>query len=264
MGAGTPSDHRCLIPRERGISLSDGRDNRPGRAQAAVPGVLYCVATPIGNLADLSPRAADILNSADLIACEDTRVTGKLLRKLELDKPCISYREENEKALAPQLVKDLQAGKSIALVADAGTPTLSDPGFRLVRACRIAGVSVVPVPGPFAAAAALSASGLPTDGFLFVGFLPPKRAARERFFQQFLEFPYTLVCYESTHRIMKFIEDAIRVLGPERVVCVAREITKLHETFHTGTLKEVQKALATASTKGEFVVCIARSEFVLE
>lgn len=231
---------------------------------SAEPGCLYLVATPIGNLRDLSDRARDILGSVSKIACEDTRVTGKLLKKIEVEVPTISYRDENEHSLAPKLVEELSSGKSIALVADAGTPTLSDPGFRLVRACRARQVPVIPIPGPFAAAVALSASGLPTDGFLFVGFLAPKKSARLRFFQEYLKFPYTLVCYESTHRIDKFLEDAKSVFGPERTICLAREMTKIHETFLVGGIAEVQKTFAPQSSKGEFVVCIAKEGFRYE
>mgnify|MGYP006267354243 FL=1 len=224
----------------------------------AEPGHLYLVSTPIGNLADLSFRARDILSSVDRIACEDTRVTARLLQRFGVEKTLISYREENEKTLAPGLADAIAGGESLALVADAGTPTLSDPGYRLVRACRSAGLPVVPVPGPFAAITALAASGLPTDGFLYVGFLPPKRSARQRFFREHEDFPYTLVCYESTHRIEKFLADANECLGPERLICLARELTKRHETFLVGTLEGVCSRFQQSSHKGEFVVCIGR------
>lgn len=228
------------------------------RSFQAEPGHLYLVSTPIGNLGDFTDRARQTLASVQKIACEDTRVTGKLLKHLGLEIPMVSYRDENEQSLAPTLVQELQKGLSLALVADAGTPTLSDPGYRLVQACRAQQIPVVPIPGPFAAAAALSASGLPTDGFLFVGFLPPKRSARQRFFQNHLQFPYTLVFYESTHRIEKFLEDARTVFGPDRVLCLAREITKLHETFLVGSIAEVRETFQSHSRKGEFVVCIAK------
>jgi len=229
----------------------------------AQPGNLYLVSTPIGNLGDISMRARDILATVDKIACEDTRITGKLLARLGLNKPLISYREENENRLAPTLAAKLYSGESIALVADAGTPVLSDPGFRLVRECRRLNLPVTPIPGPFAASTALAASGLPTDGFLFAGFLPQKRAARRQFFQKYRDFNYTLVLYESTHRIGKFLEDAEFILGGERTICLARELTKVHETFLTGPLGEVRKTFAGQSHKGEFVICIAAGKFVL-
>lgn len=225
--------------------------------------MLYVVATPIGNLGDLSARAADILREADAIACEDTRVTGKLLKHIGSGRPALSYREENEARLAPELARRIAGGERIALVADAGTPLLSDPGFRLVRECRRNGLTVTPVPGPVAATAALSISGLPSDAFTFVGFLPPKSAARRKFFEEHRGDAATLICYESTHRIEKFLDDLIGILGPQRVICVARELTKRHETILTGPAGEVRGALAARSTKGEFTVLIAREGFEL-
>ena len=157
----------------------------------------------------------------------------------------------------------LAAGRSIALVSDAGTPAISDPGFRLVRACRRRGLPVVPVPGPSALTAVLSASGLPTNGFLYAGFLPPKSAARIAFFQRHREFPYTIALFESGHRVAKAVAEIARNLGPARVVCLAQEVTKLHETFWVGGAAEVEKLLANASLKGEFVLLIAPEDFVL-
>ena len=232
-------------------------------AIAVSAGHLYVVATPIGNLGDLSERAIETLQGVDLIACEDTRVTKKLLAKLEISCPCISYREENEKTQALALLKDLQAGKSIALVSDAGTPTLSDPGFRVVRACRNEDVPVVPIPGPCAFTTALCASGLPTNGFLFLGFLPPKASARKRFFEKYQDFEYTIVLYESCHRIDKFLDDLLETLGPDRTLCLAREITKRHETFLVGSAQSVKEQLQKSSKKGEFVIIIAPKSFSL-
>lgn len=228
-------------------------------------GTLTLVATPIGNLSDATPRAIEVLRSASHIACEDTRVTGKLLSKLGIENQAqlISYREENESYMAVELANRIEAGEHIVLVADAGTPAISDPGFRLVRECRKRGLSVTTAPGVSAVITALSLSGLPSDGFLYVGFLPPKSAARKRFFEAQTNFDYTIVIYESCHRIGKFLNDLVDILGPERCICVCRELTKLHESVHTGPAAEVRDRVAKGSQKGEFVVCIAKSGFVL-
>lgn len=226
-------------------------------------GHLYVVATPIGNLADLTERARAILASVDLIACEDTRTTGHLLTRFGLRKELVAYHEHNETEAADRLVAMLADGKSVALVSDAGTPALSDPGFRLVRACRRRGLPVVPVPGPSALTAVLSASGLPTNGFLFVGFLPPKSAARISFFQKYRDFDYTLALYESCHRVDKAVAEILATLGPARVLCVAKEVTKLHETFLVGPAADVHDRLGKTSLKGEFVLLIAPADFVL-
>jgi 16S rRNA (cytidine1402-2'-O)-methyltransferase len=227
------------------------------------PGHLYVVATPIGNLADLTERARAILGGVDLVACEDTRTTGAMFTRLGLRKELFAYHEHNETEAAEKLVELLAAGKSIAVVSDAGTPGLSDPGFRIVRASRRRGVPVVPVPGPSALLAVLSASGLPTNGFLFVGFLPPKSAARLAFFEKYRGFDYTLALYESCHRIDKAVDEIVATLGATRVICVAKEVTKLHETFFVGPSADVQARLAKASLKGEFVLLIAPQDFVL-
>jgi 16S rRNA (cytidine1402-2'-O)-methyltransferase len=227
------------------------------------PGHLYVVATPIGNLADLTDRARAILGGVDLVACEDTRTTGAMFTRLGLRKELVAYHEHNEIEAAEKLAEQLAAGKSIAIVSDAGTPGLSDPGFRVVRACRRRDLPVVPVPGPSALIAVLSASGLPTNGFLFVGFLPPKSAARISFFEKYRDFDYTLALYESCHRIDKAVDEIVTTLGPARVICVAKEVTKLHETFFVGPAAEVQARLAKASLKGEFVLLIAPADFVL-
>lgn len=228
-----------------------------------LPGHLYVVATPIGNLADLTDRARAILAAVDLVACEDTRTTGGLLHRLGLRKELTAYHEHNETEAAEKLTDLLAAGKSIAIVSDAGTPALSDPGFRIVRACRRRGLPVVPVPGASALTAVLSASGLPTNGFLYVGFLPAKSAARIAFFEKYRAFDYTLALFESCHRIDKAVDEIVATLGPARVICVAKEVTKLHETFFVGAAAEVQARLAKASLKGEFVLLIAPAEFVL-
>jgi 16S rRNA (cytidine1402-2'-O)-methyltransferase len=191
----------------------------------AQAGHLYVVATPIGNLADLTDRARAILASVDLVACEDTRTTGLLLHRLGQPKELAPYHEHNEREAAERLADRLQAGQSIALVSDAGTPALSDPGFRLVRACRRRGLPVVPVPGPSALTAVVSASGLPSNGLFYAGFLPPKSAARIAFFRQQREFPYTIALFESNHRIAQAVAEIAAELGPGRVVCVAKEVT---------------------------------------
>ena len=227
-------------------------------------GTLYVVATPIGNLGDISERALETLKSCDIVACEDTRVTGSLLKKFGIEKEMFVNEDSRERAVAPILLEKLREGKNIAIVSDAGTPCISDPGFRIVRACRAAGVKVVPIPGACAFAAALSASGLPSDSFLFAGFLPAKTSARKNFFEKYKDFPHTTIFYESPYRIEKFIDDAVEVLGKGRIVCVAKEISKMFERFFVGPLEEVRGELRKSSTKGEFVVIIAPGGYVLE
>jgi 16S rRNA (cytidine1402-2'-O)-methyltransferase len=229
----------------------------------AQPGHLYVVATPIGNLSDLSARARAILGSADLVACEDTRTTGALLERIGARRELVSYHEHNEVEAAERLADGITSGKSVALATDAGTPGLSDPGFRVVRACRRRGLPVVPVPGPVAFAAVLCASGLPTNGFLFAGFLPPKTSARLAFYTRHKDFEYTIALYESCHRIAKAMDDVVASLGPDRVVCVAKEVTKVYETFWVGPAAEVRGRLATASLKGEFTLLIAPADYTL-
>jgi len=227
-------------------------------------GTLYVVATPVGNMGDISARAVEILRSCDIVACEDTRVTGALLKKFDISKEMFVNEDSRERAVAPLLLEKLKSGKNVALVSDAGTPCISDPGFRIVRACRAAGVNVSPVPGACAFAAALSASGLPSDSFLFAGFLPAKTSARKNFFETRKNFPHTLIFYESPYRIEKFLDDALEVFGASRTVCVAKEISKMFERFFVGELGKVCEDLKKASTKGEFVVIVAPEGFVLE
>lgn len=228
-----------------------------------LPGHLYVVATPIGNLADITERARILLGAVDLIACEDTRTTGAMLTRFGMRRELLAYHEHNETEVAERLADLLAAGKSIAVVSDAGTPALSDPGFRVVRACRRRGLPVVPVPGASALTAVLSASGLPSNGFLYVGFLPPKSAARLAFFEKYRDFVYTLALFESCHRIDKAVDEIVATLGPARVICVAKEVTKLHEAFLVGSASDVQARLAKTSLKGEFVLLIAPADFVL-
>jgi len=233
--------------------------------QPSEKGTLTLVAAPIGNLSDMTQRAIDALKSATLIACEDTRVTGKLLSKLGVENTgqLASYREENESYMASELADKMEAGESIVLIADAGTPAISDPGFRLVRECRKRGLPVTTAPGVSAVITALSISGLPSDGFLYAGFLPPKSAARKRFFDSKRDFEYTIIIYESCHRIGKFLNDLVSTLGDDRCISVCRELTKLHETVHTGPAAKVRERVAKGSQKGEFVVLIAKDGFVL-
>jgi len=226
-------------------------------------GHLYVVATPIGNLTDLTERARALLGAVDVVACEDTRTTGVLLGHIGSRRELVAYHEHNELEAAERLIERLAAGASVALVSDAGTPGLSDPGFRLVRACRRRGLPVVPVPGPSALTAVLSASGLPTNGFLFAGFLPPKTSARTAFYERYRDFEYTMVLYESCHRIAKAVDDIVATLGESRVIAVAKEVTKLHETFLVGPAADVRARLATLSHKGEFVLLIAPADFIL-
>ena len=215
------------------------------------------MATPIGNLEDLSRRAERVIATADILACEDRRVTSRLLAHLGLRRPLALYHEHNAETARPELLARLAAGASVALVSDAGTPAISDPGFKLVRAARGQGVPVFPVPGPSAALAALVASGLPTDRFLFQGFLPSRSAARRRVLGELARVPATLVLYESPQRLAECLADAAEVLGA-RSASVAREITKLHEEHRRGSLEELAAHYGAAGPpRGEVVLVIA-------
>lgn len=224
---------------------------------------LYLIATPIGNLGDVTRRATAALHQVDRLYAEDTRHSRRLLQHLGIERTLLPCHEHNEAALADEVVRHIMEGSSCGLISDAGTPGISDPGFRLVRACRRKGLPVIPIPGASAVTTALSVSGLPTDQFHFLGFLPPKRAARLRQFGALQDSASTLVFLESTHRVDKFLEDAESVFGPERVVCLARELTKQHETILTGPLREVRERLAAGSRKGEFVVLVAKKDYAL-
>lgn len=225
---------------------------------AARPGHLYVVATPIGNLGDLSPRALKVLDGVDRIAAEDTRVTGALLAHFGIRKKQVALHEHNEAETAAGLVAGLAQGQSLALVSDAGTPLLSDPGFELVRTARAAGIPVVAVPGPSAALAALSIAGLPTDQFVFAGFLPAKGGARRAALRSLATEPRTIVLYESPHRILDSLADLAEVLGPGRRVCLARELTKLFEQSHTAPLSELLEWVRADANRqrGEFVLVV--------
>lgn len=219
---------------------------------------LYVVATPIGNLGDLSPRAQEVLRSVAAICAEDTRHTGQLLSHFGISKPLVALHDHNEEAMAERVVARLLGGESLAVVSDAGTPLVSDPGFRLVRAARAAGVKVSPVPGACAAIAALSVAGLPSDRFVFEGFLPAKGAARRERLNKLAAETGTLVFYESSHRIAESLTDMAAAFGGERQAVVARELTKLFETVLDGSLEQLlAKVLADDNQrKGEFVVMV--------
>ena len=220
------------------------------------PGHLLVVSTPIGNLGDLTPRARAAFAAADLVACEDTRHTGRLLHQLGIDKPLISLHEHNERARLPQLLERLAAGATIALATDAGTPLLSDPGVLLVRAAAERGVRVEPIPGPSALLAALVASGLPPYPFTFGGFPPPKAGRRRAFYRSFAAFAHTLVFYESPHRLARSLADAAAELGA-RPAALGRELTKLHEEFERGPLPELAAPVAGRGTpRGEYVLVV--------
>ena len=223
-------------------------------------GTLYLVSTPIGNLEDITLRALRILREeVTAIACEDTRQTQKLLEHFEIRKPLISYHEHNETSRAAEIVERLAAGDSIAIVTDAGTPLISDPGYRVVSAAIEAGITVVPLPGASALLTALAASGLPVDQFRFIGFLPPKTHARKEVFASLKADPGTVIVYESPHRILESLSDLAEILG-ERQVVLGRELTKLHEEFLRGTASEIRAVLAArASIKGEMTLVIGRS-----
>lgn len=226
---------------------------------AVRPGTLYVVATPIGQLADITLRALDVLRGVDAICAEDTRHTRQLLLHHGIERPLVAVHEHNEEALAAKLVARLQGGESLALVSDAGTPLVSDPGFRLVRAARAAGVPVSPVPGPCAAIAALSVAGLPSDRFCFEGFLPAKASARRERLQALAGEPRTLVFYESAHRIEQSLADMVQALGGERPAVLARELTKLFETVLDGDLDGLLARVRSDENqrRGEFVLMVA-------
>jgi 16S rRNA (cytidine1402-2'-O)-methyltransferase len=225
-----------------------------------MPGRLYLVATPIGNLEDITYRAVRVLGEVDLIACEDTRQTRKLLDHYSISKPTISYHEHNEAQRAAELAARMLAGATVALVSDAGMPLVSDPGYRLVGAAIEAGIPVEPIPGASAALAALAASGLPTDSFYFAGFLPAKSGQRARVLEALKEQTATLIFYEAPHRVLETLEAIAQVLGPRPVVA-ARELTKIHEEFLRGTSVEVHAQLAARpSIKGEFTLLVGRSD----
>src|SRR5580704_5321496 len=233
-----------------------------GEAKPLDPGpALYLVATPIGNLDDITLRALRVLGGVDLIACEDTRQTRKLLNHYGIHTRTVSYHEHNEMTKAAELVVDLEGGAKIALVTDAGMPGISDPGFRLITLAIRHHVPVVPIPGASAYLAALVASGLPTDSFRFSGFLPAKSGQRRKLLESVKDSPRTQVFYEAPHRLLETLADVVEVLGGDRHVVVAREVTKLHEEFLRGRAAEVLAKLKDrGKVKGEITLLIAKQE----
>ena len=222
-------------------------------------GTLYLVATPIGNLQDMSIRAIETLRRVDLIACEDTRHTRKLLNHFDITTRAVSYHEHNERDRADEFAGLLMAGKSIAAVSDAGTPNINDPGLAIVKKAIEIGAPVIPIPGPTAFVNALVVSGLPTDSFFFDGFLPSKKGERISRLQDLAEIPATLIFYEAPHRIAASIADCADVLG-DRPAAVVRELTKVHEETVRGTLNELKKHFETAKVRGEIVICISKDK----
>lgn len=219
-------------------------------------GRLTIVATPIGNLEDLTVRARTVLERADLVACEDTRRTGRLLEHLGLEKRLISLHEHNERSRLPALLARLRDGEEIALVSDAGTPLLSDPGYLLVREAAAEGLSIEAAPGPSAVLAALVLSALPPNPFTFAGFPPPKTGKRKKFFERFAALGHTLILFESPHRVLASLEDAKSVFGADRPAAVLRELTKLHEETRRGPLGDLVEGLQEKKPRGEYVIVI--------
>ena len=249
-------------------ALSDPKGESNGvdwRAMAAEQNemarpALYVVATPIGNLEDITLRAVRVLKQADIIACEDTRQTQKLLNHYGISTPTTSYHEHNELTRAAELVKQAEEGRAIALVSDAGMPAISDPGYRLVSLAIRHGIPVIPIPGASAFVAALAASGLPTDSFRFSGFLPAKAGQRRELLEEIRDSPRTQIFYEAPHRLAETLRDVVEVLGPERPVVVAREVTKLHEEFIRGRAEDVLGRMGKSEVRGEITLLIGKTE----
>lgn len=221
---------------------------------------LYVVGTPIGNLEDITRRALRVLEQVDLIACEDTRQTQKLLEHYGIRTKTVSYHEHNESERAAELAEHFAQGKNIAVVSDAGTPGVSDPGYRVITEAIRVGVPVIPIPGPAAFVAALVASGLPTDSFRFEGFLPAKQGQRRTMLESLREAEQTVLFYEAPHRIEEALEDIVATLGASRRVVIAREVTKIHEEFLRGTAQELLTRVREHPLKGEITLLIAKSE----
>ncbi|MEA5531803.1 16S rRNA (cytidine(1402)-2'-O)-methyltransferase [Dolichospermum sp. UHCC 0684] len=221
------------------------------------PGTLYIVATPIGNLEDMTFRAVRILQAVDMIAAEDTRHTGRLLQHFQVKTPQISYHEHNSHSRIPELLEHLQYGKAIALVSDAGMPGISDPGYELIKACIDNGITVVPIPGASAVITALSAAGLPTDRFIFDGFLPAKSQQRQKYLESLQGESRTLVFYESPHRLRDTLADLGTVLGSDRSLVIARELTKLYEEFWRGTIEDAIADYTQREPQGEYTLLVA-------
>lgn len=233
----------------------------PSQPEKMAPRTLYLVATPIGNLEDITLRALRVLKGVDLIACEDTRQTQKLLNHFLIDTRTVSYHEHNERERAAELIAQIEAGTSVAVVTDAGTPGISDPGYWLVQQAIERGIQVVPIPGAAAFVTALIASGLPTDEFTFQAFLPAKSSERRDLFTSLRGAATTQVFYEAPHRIIDALEDLVEILGPQRPIVVARELTKIHEEFLRGPAGQVLNDLKSrGDVKGEIVLLIGKAE----
>ncbi len=224
------------------------------------PGTLYVVATPIGNLEDITYRAVRVLKEADLIACEDTRHTAKLLHHYGIDKPTVSYHEHNEAARAEELVAKMEQGLKVAQVSDAGMPGISDPGYRVIKLAIESGIQVVPIPGASALVSALAASGLPTDSFQFLGFLPARSGERRTLLESVRDAQQTTVVYEAPHRIAETMKDIVELLGAERPVVLARELTKVHEEFIRGSAAEILQRVQQHELKGEMTLLLGKNE----
>jgi len=237
------------------VSSEVSVDGESLAAPGSAAGCLYLVGTPIGNLEDMTLRGLRILKEVDQIACEDTRHTSKLLNHYQINKPLVSYHEHNEMTRAPELVVALEQGARIALVSDSGMPLVSDPGHRLVAMCLRHHIQVVPIPGPSALLAALSASGLPNEEFLFVGFLPSRSGERRRALERLRIENRTIIFYEAPHRVEESIADAREILG-DRPACLAREVTKLHEEFRRGKLSDLNASLEARPARGEITLLI--------
>lgn len=242
--------------------MNNGKVDNPPASTNPTSATLFVVATPIGSVSDLSPRAIDILRDVDVLAAEDTRTTGILLKRVGISRSMQSLHDHNERGQSARLLSSLSEGLSVAIVSDAGTPLISDPGFRVVDAALDAGIRVSPVPGPSAVLAALSVSGQATDRFCFEGFVPSKSSQRRRFLQALVDQPRTMVFFESPHRVVESIEDFNEVFGPDRSLTVTRELTKKFETVKRGPLAAVHEWVRAApeQSKGEFVLVLAGAD----
>lgn len=240
------------MPEKRQV---DARGDSPQQRATGTGGCLYVVGTPIGNLEDITLRALRVLKEVDLIACEDTRHTQKLLQHYDIEKTLVSYHEHNELTRSPELLIQLEQGAKVALVSDAGMPLVSDPGYRLVSLCLRHKIPVIPIPGPSAMLAALAAGGLPTDEFVFIGFLPARSGGRRRALERLRLEDRTIVIYEAPHRLDESLADALEILG-DRPACLAREVTKLHEEFRRGRLSDLAPSLREQPAKGEITLLI--------
>ena len=234
------------------IYLIDGNKFHPRSLEVG----LYIVATPIGNLSDISLRALKTLAAADIIACEDTRTSGKLLAHFGIKTKMIPYHEHNAQKTGPKIIAALSEGKTVALISDAGTPLVSDPGYKLVNQARENGLKVIPIPGASAPLAALVASGLQTDSFMFAGFLPNKMVARRNKLKEFSELSSTLIFFESPNRLHECLADMIAIFGPQREAAICRELTKLHEEISNASLEQLSQLYKNRKVKGEIVIVV--------